>query len=250
MSLPKPYYQAGGITLYHGNSLELLPEMIGEVAVGHVITDPPYSDYTKNGARTHPNVGFDRANSIYIDFEISLDDLRSVLCNCALISSRWVIATLDWRHIAPLADTPPIGLKFIRFGVWIKPDGAPQFTGDRPAPGWEGVAIFHSAHHKMRWNAGGSRAVWTHSIVRASEIGHPTPKPIPLMLELITQFTDPGETILDPFAGSGTTLLAAKRLKRKAIGIELNEDYCRIAAERLDSTRADQRIGQGVLIPC
>ena len=62
---------------------------------------------------------------------------------------------------------------------------------------------------------------------------HPTPKPELLMADLVMQFTDAGDTILDPFMGSGTTLVAAKRLGRKAIGIELEEKYCEIAAKRL-----------------
>lgn len=66
-----------------------------------------------------------------------------------------------------------------------------------------------------------------------SERDHPTQKPLPLMRELVSLFTAEGQTVLDPFMGSGTTLRAAKDLGRKAIGIEIEEKYCQIAAERL-----------------
>jgi site-specific DNA-methyltransferase (adenine-specific) len=62
---------------------------------------------------------------------------------------------------------------------------------------------------------------------------HPTQKPEALLWQLVESFTDEGEIILDPFMGSGTTLVAAKRLCRRAIGVELNESYCEIAATRL-----------------
>jgi site-specific DNA-methyltransferase (adenine-specific) len=62
---------------------------------------------------------------------------------------------------------------------------------------------------------------------------HPTQKPLGLINLLLKQFSDMGETILDPFMGSGTTLVAAKQLGRCAIGIEIEEKYCAIAVERL-----------------
>ena len=118
----------------------------------------------------------------------------------------------------------------VRFGIWRKPDGAPQFTGDRPGTGWEAVAICHR-EGKKRWNGGGHHAFWSFPCARGS--GHPTEKPIRLFQSFVEQFSDPGETILDPFMGSGTTLRAAKDLGRKAIGIEIEEKYCEIAVKRL-----------------
>ncbi len=111
----------------------------------------------------------------------------------------------------------------------MKPNGAPQFTGDRPATGWEGIGMFHT-HEKMRWNGGGRHGVFTYNKINGS---HPTEKPLSLVMELVELFSNPNDVILDPFMGSGTTLLAAKLLGRRAIGIELDEKYCEVAANRL-----------------
>lgn len=126
-----------------------------------------------------------------------------------------------------------LGLDYVRACVWDKVDSAPQFTGDRPAAAAEAIVCAHQ-RGKKRWNGGGARNVFRHAV--NGERGakpHPSTKPEPLMRELVSLFTDPGETILDPFMGSGTTLVAAKRLGRKAIGIERELKYCQIAVERL-----------------
>ena len=123
-------------------------------------------------------------------------------------------------------------MRYVRTGAWVKPDAMPQMSGDRPSVGFEPCTIAH-AQGRMRWNGGGRPAVWTHGTCKVDRPDHPCPKPEPLMGDLVTQFTDPGDLILDPFMGSGTTLVAAKRLGRKAIGIELEERYCEIAAKRL-----------------
>jgi site-specific DNA-methyltransferase (adenine-specific) len=103
--------------------------------------------------------------------------------------------------------------------------------------GYESIVTCWAGKERSSWNGGGRHGVYEYPPVVAN--GHPTEKPEPLMAELVTLFTDPGETILDPFMGSGTTLVAAKRLGRKAIGIEIEEKYCEIAAKRLAQRALD-----------
>lgn len=225
----RPYYQDSAVTLYHGDCREVLPTLD---PVDHVITDPPYSDDTHDGART----GSAQDSGVLVNFaSTSATAIRDVLG--AIKAKRWAVLTADWQHILPLKIDPPDGWKFVRHGVWVKPNGTPQFTGDRPAQGWEAVAILHAdVKGRMRWNGGGLPATWTHLKVAGY---HPTGKPEALLKEWVQQFTDPGETILDPFGGSGTTAVAAKRLGRRCILIEREEKYCEIAAKRLSQGALD-----------
>lgn len=201
--------------------LELLPAF-ADGAVVHVIADPPYDKKTHAGSRS---LGAD-ASAINFDPLASLGFVPELL----RIAQRWVLAFCALRqldHYAAAAGEE----RYIRDGIWNRPDGTPQLTGDRPGQGAEGIAIMHRTGRK-RWNAGGKRAVWTHGVARADRV-HPTQKPVPLMVELLEDFTDPGELVLDPFCGSGTTGIACLRLGRRFIGIERDRKYARIARERL-----------------
>lgn len=224
-----PYYERDGIVIYKGDCREVLPTL---GPVDHVITDPPFSEQVHSGARSllsNKRFGGTGDNAGRIDFDsVDADFIRGIFARAT--PERWTISSMDWLHVAEIHQQPPCGQRFVRFGVWVKPNSAPQFTGDRPATGWEAIAILHRLGGKMRWNGGGNRAVWTHNIAQEE---HPTAKPLSLLKELVSLFTDPGETILDPFMGSGTTLVAAQNLGRKAIGIELSEKWCEVAAKRL-----------------
>lgn len=112
----------------------------------------------------------------------------------------------------------------------------PQLTGDRPGTGWEAIAFLHNRETTKRWNGGSRDSVFECLTVRAGRFFanyHTAEKPVKLVGELIDLFTDPGDLILDPFAGSGTTLRAAKDLSRRCIGIEIEERYCEITVKRL-----------------
>jgi site-specific DNA-methyltransferase (adenine-specific) len=196
------------------------------------ITDPPYSDKTHKGARTGDRgenklIHFDSVDSQYII------NLAKRLC---VISKRWVVMTCDWIHCAEIAKACPD--IFIRAGVWTKPNPMPQMSGDRPAMGWEAVAILHRPGVK-KWNGGGHAAVWNFNKISGE---HPTQKPMDLIIKWMHWFSNEGETILDPYCGSGTTLLAAEKMNRKWIGIELDPKYVQVAQSRIDAEKAQGRL--------
>jgi DNA modification methylase len=216
-----PYYEDASVRIFHGDCREILPQLD---AVDHVITDPPYDDKTHAGART----GGDGSVILEIGFAPVNSDVWFVPLMLQL-SRRWVLCFCSLEQLGDYRNAA--GEMWVRAGFWRRPDGAPQFTGDRPGQPGEGIAIMHRKGRKA-WNGGGHHAFWEYGIERSRRC-HPTQKPEALMLAQIGQFTDAGETILDPFMGSGTTLVAAKRLGRKAIGIEREKKYCDLAIERL-----------------
>ena len=220
----KPYYSDDMVTLYHGDCREVLPTLADECAAA-VVTDPPYTERTHSKARTPGRAGVTTFGAI------TEADLRMVLADAGRISTGWVVATLDYRHAIEFDITPPEGLRVLRLGVWVKTNPTPQLTGDRPAQGWESIAYMHRNDRRSKWNGGGTHG--NHVAPIPPPEGHPTAKPLPLVAKWVRWFSNPGDTILDPFVGSGTTLRAAKDEGRHAIGVELEERYCEIAAKRL-----------------
>ena len=225
----KPYFRQNGISIFHGNAVEVLSDLNFEGALDLVLTDPPYSARTHQGSRTNRK---QQLGKPLIDFEsMSCRQISEVFELCSLNLSGWLVSFMDWQHVAQLAVSPPERLQFVRFGVWNKTNGAPQISGDRPAMGWEAIAILHRSGKRLSWNGGGRRAVWTSP---RSNLGlHVAEKPLGLVKELVALFCDSGSLIIDPFMGSGTTLRAAMDLGCQAIGIELEEKYCEVAARRL-----------------
>ena len=130
------------------------------------------------------------------------------------------------------------GAKYKRAMVWIKPDAMPQFNGQGPSVGHEMmVSAWYGAGHS-KWNGGGKPGNFHHNKNTPGGGQHPTQKPLPLMQELVSLFTNPGQTILDPFMGSGTTGVACARMGRKFIGIELDLKYFDVACERIEKAYA------------
>jgi DNA modification methylase len=239
------YYQDEFVELHHGKAEDVLPNL---AAVDHFIADPPYSQHVHGAARSRVmsandrggRYGADLRRNVDLGFAHLSDELRTYLAEeAARLTRRWVLVFSDTEGAHLWADElEAAGLDYVRTGAWIKRGSTPQFSGDRPATGHESITICHPKGRK-RWNGGGGHAVWDVPIVLnrsrsdKSERVHPTQKPLVLMGQLVQQFTDVGDVILDPTAGSGTTGLAAKRLGRKAILIEQMEEHCEAAALRL-----------------
>lgn len=226
--------QIGNATLYLGDCLEILPTL---PKVDAVITDPPYGEAThdahlsgitlRNGEPARQALGF---------AGITLNDTVRYASAWVELARRWVVFTCDWKYAHALDAA---GL-LVRFGIWRKPDGAPQFTGDRPGTGWEAVAICHHQGRK-HWNGGGKHAFWQWPKGQ-NDSGHPTGKPLGLLCDFVHDFTDRGEIVLDPFMGSGTTGVACMNLGRKFIGIEIEPKYFDIACERIENAQRQVRM--------
>ncbi len=222
----KPYYEdtRAGIVIYCGDCREILPTL---PKMDLVLTDPPFAQETHMGARTGGG------DCVLVDFaSITAQELIDYLLLIRAKCEKWHVFFADWRHMLPLEQQRDIDLELVRFGVWVKPNGMPQYSGDRPATGWEAIAFMHP-HGQKIWNGGGRTSVFSCNFEQKDR-QHPTQKPMHLVGQLIGLFSNYGDLILDPFMGSGTTLRAAKDLGRRAIGIEIEEKYCQIAAKRLE----------------
>lgn len=233
VTTPAPYYSDDLVALYHGDCREVLASL-ADRSVDCVITDPPYSDRTHKNARSNSGKA-SKGNRILTGVNafasIDLDALGSVMAECGRVSARWVVATMDYHHVFTYEDAPPPGLRLLRIGVWTKSNPMPQISGDRPGQGWEAIAFLHRDDTKPAWNGNGRPGVWHGATVPDGL--HPTAKPLPMVADWVRLFTNTGDTVLDPFAGSGTTLRAAKDEGRRAIGVELDERYCEVIAKRL-----------------
>ena len=227
--------QIGDCRLILGDCLEIMP---GLGPVDHIICDPPYEaslHESKNKAKRRIRTD-GRADLQGLDFA-PIDAIRSQFIAASEAMCRgWFIAFCTIEGVAKWADgINPSAMKYKRACIWVKPDSTPQLNGQGPAQGAECFVTAWSGRGYAKWNAGGKRGVYTHNVSPPDRHGgHPTEKPWRLFAELLDDFTSPGETILDPFMGSGTTLVAAALLRRAAIGIEMHEPYFDIACRRVE----------------
>lgn len=218
---------------------------LADSSVDVTITDPPYSQHTHDkqwvgAALTEQGAKRVKTSHTGLTFaHVTAQQAGDCAKEWARLARRWVCVFTDlegidlWRTALGLA-----GLDYVRTCIWDKVDGAPQFTGDRPAAGAEAIVVAHRSGKKF-WNGGGRRNVFRYEVNgQRGDKPHPTTKPLPLMRELVTLFSNPGELVLDSFAGSGSTGVAAGMESRRFLGFELSRDYYDIACRRLRGDEA------------
>ena len=160
------------------------------------------------------------------------------------VTKRWIVLFTTAESIGLWERA--FGSTYVRSGVWVKTNGCPQRSGDRPAQGCEFLVIAHRHHVRKRWNGGGKSAVYCGP--RPYRPMHPCQKPGWLARELVEDFSYPGELVLDPFAGSGVFVIAAYSMGRKVCWAERSEVYRERIADDLRLPLFQQRALPSLLV--
>lgn len=235
----EPYYQKDGITIYHGDCFTVLHELNG---IDAFVTDPPYSSGGAfRGDRTVSTVNKyvqTQTQAYRPEFAGDNRDQRSFVTWCAMWlsaaynasnSNAILCSFIDWRQLPSLSDAVQAGGWTWRgVAVWSKKFG-------RPTPG-----RFSNACEYVVWGSKGpmlAREVYPPGVFECSppsgnQKQHIAQKPEAVM-DWVLRVVPDGATVCDPFMGSGSTLRAAKNAGCKCVGIETDEKYCEIAANRL-----------------
>ena len=203
-----PYYEdtQAGIVIYHGDCREILPQL---PKVDLVLTDPPYG------------VGLEYAT--YQDTESNWYELMdSIIPLCRNASHMVIMPSCQIKRLGWIyKNHPPDWLI-----CWYKGNvGCAGFVGFND---WEPLLVYGKNNTNMH--------DYFYTSPEPLTNGHPCQKPIRWATWLMDRATAYGDWCVDPFMGSGTTLVAAKILGRKAIGIEIEEKYCEIAVKRLSQS--------------
>jgi len=243
-SVIKPYYEDDSVILYHGDSLDILPHIKN---IDAVVTDPPYSsggmyrsDRSRSTAQKYQIMK--ETTRTYAAFSGDNRDQRSFekwvawwakQCLECVNDSGGLISFMDWRNLTSLIDA-------IQVAGWTYAGLTPWHKGTdlRPIKGWFRLNVEYiiwATKGAIRKGATAEGNCWDgifyHRINGKKKL-HQTGKPLELIGDVL-KIRPEWNVFLDPFAGSGTTLFAAKMLGKKAIGIEIEENNCEIIANRL-----------------
>ena len=238
----KPYYVGRGVTLYHGDALEVsaaLTESGLRNSFAGVVTDPPYSSGTRREAAKGIRKSMNRTSADDEWFATDCLTTNGFLWLMRSSAIQWkhlvrrgghILSFIDWRMMPALSSAiESADMRHVGLLVWDKT--------------YFGMGHYFRNQHELIVHFTNGRSlppqrrdvgnVLSHSPIRDGV--HETQKPISLLRDLLSVVCKPGDSVLDPFAGSGTTLDAAVSLGIQAVGIEADEANCRAIAERIES---------------
>jgi site-specific DNA-methyltransferase (adenine-specific) len=257
--LPKPVWHERGIKIFHGDCLDILPA-IPEESVDLIFADPPYF-LSNNGITCHAgrmvsvNKGeWDRSRGP----ELNHDFNRAWLAACQRVlkpnGTIWVSGTSHVIHSVGFA-MQQLGFKLLNDISWVKPNPPPNlscryFTHATETIIWAArdKKSRHTFQYKLMKEINGGKQMKSVWEIRPPErwekrFGkHPTQKPLALLDRILRASSNEGDIVLDPFMGSGTTLLTAFRLNRRGLGCELSVEFLEVTIRRICSELAQVEI--------
>ncbi len=221
-----------------GDALQLAPL---DYARGFdvMITDPPFSKHVHDSATSQSKGGGTRKRDLGFDYLKPRD--RHALANWSQAVKRWSVVysdveSVNWMRISCEA----VGAEYVRTVPWVR-WSMPQLSGDRPPQGFEALLVCHRQHVGPKggrrplgkhWNGPGNLTALEHSCLRGDD-KNKAEKPLDQALDLVSWFTDPGETVFDPYAGRATIGLACRLLGRGYMGFEIRAREYNQAKRRL-----------------
>ncbi|NLE91415.1 MAG: site-specific DNA-methyltransferase [Elusimicrobia bacterium] len=235
------------VKLFKGNALELL-KGIDEKSVDLIFADPPYNLSgenhltCKNGKMTVCNKGaWDQIEDIH---EFNMKWVEGCVRVLKEEGTIWISGTLH-NHPSVGVILKKLKLWIINDIIWFKPNAPPLLQTNRFVPSTELIWLaarskryyFNYDLAKTMGNGKQMRNLWEVNAER-HKTSHPTEKPERLLERIISIGSKEGDTVLDPFMGSGTTGVVAKRLNRNFVGIEIDNEYFSIAKKRIELTEA------------
>ena len=257
----KPYYKKEGITIYNGDCFNILPEIEAK-SINLVLTDMPYNITVLDWDKVPINLSklwnllkpIGKENAAYVFTASQPFTSKLVMSNLKWFKYEWIWQKSNPSNISqankrPLKYHENVLVFYNKQPIYNKQMIKRMKSGKKVIQDYQNkeITFKHGAteHNKKtitteykakRYdpNFKNPSSVIYFKSERCHPRLHPTQKPVPLMEYFIKTYTNENNIILDPFMGSGTTLVAAKRLKRKAIGIEINKKYCDIAIKRLE----------------
>jgi DNA modification methylase len=217
-----PYYDENGITIFHGDCREVLPTL-GSARL--IVTDPPYVFGIASTAQEGKAGGWGDLMNSAAWYALLLREFHRLTANAQ--GAAWVFNS--WRSFPVLARASyeaqwPVESLMVWDKQWIGPGGQ---RGLRPS--YELAALF--CHGDFAIVDRGLPDIWRCQWSSQKPHGHPAEKPVDLVERIILK--SGGGPVIDPFLGSGTTLAAAKAAGVPAVGIEIEERWCEVAAKRL-----------------